>query len=315
MMTQETALPPAPTSLREERSSLPVIFSGLISSALALVGVYVLDVSASDFHIMGWYADYVLPVGALLVGMVASSGYGLASWFTGVKITRTLLWTVLALQVGVYFAAQYIEFKNLHLVHRGTGVPVGFFEYYDAVARAFAWQQQNGSPGEPLGVFGYFFRLLEVVGFALGGLIAPFALFKAPYCPDCQVYMKTRQLALVPASIKAKKVRKSNVEAKAAYDAEQQQAFDAGKQTAAAVQQLAASNSAADFRSKIEELKSGNKAAARLPGRISIRLVHCKRCHSGQLLETLLVGQGKYMKRTQLARTDLHPEFVRSVTQ
>src|SRR5258708_3259201 len=188
MTTQETILPPAPTSVREERSYLPVILAGLASTALALVGVYILDVRASDFHIMGWYADYVLPVGALIVGVAASSGYGLASWFSGVKITRTLLLIVLALQLGAYFAALYIEFANLHLVHRLDGSQVGFFEYYDFIARGFAWKQSNGSTGEPLGLWGYFFRGLEVVGFVGGSLIAPLALFKARYCAECQRY-------------------------------------------------------------------------------------------------------------------------------
>jgi len=158
MTTQETILPPAPTGVREERSYTPVILSGLATTALALGGIYVLDVSASDFHIMGWYADYVLPVGAVIVGVAASSGYGLASWFSGVKITKNLLWMVLGLQLAAYFAAEYVEFKNLHLIHRIDNSPVGFFEYYDAVARAFAWKQENGSSGEPLGIWGYFFR-------------------------------------------------------------------------------------------------------------------------------------------------------------
>lgn len=313
MNAQETILPPAPTSVREERSHLPVIISGLITSALALVGVYVLDVSASDFHIMGWYADYVLPVGALIVGVVASSGYGLASWFSGVKITRSLLWIVLLLLVGAYFGAQYIEFKNLHLIHRGSGAPVGFFEYYDLVARSFAWKQENGTEGEPLGVWGYFFRGLEVVGFVGGGLIVPLLLRKAPYCAECQLYMKTRQLALVPASVPAKKVKKSDLAAKEAYDASQQQAFDAGKQTIAGIQQLATANNTADFQKRIEELRPGKNSAGKLPGRFSMQLVHCKRCYTGQIISKLLVGQGKHLKQTEFARTDLHQEFVRSI--
>src|SRR3974390_2762117 len=112
MTTQEPMLAPAPINVREERSYLPVILSGLATTALALLGVYVLDVTAEDFHIMGWHADYVLPVGAVIVGVVASSGYGLASWFSGVKITKGLLWIVLGLQLLAYFAAQYVEFKN-----------------------------------------------------------------------------------------------------------------------------------------------------------------------------------------------------------
>lgn len=151
------------------------------------------------------HADYVLPIGAVIVGVAASSGYGLSSYFSGVKITRSLLWIVVGLQLAAYIAAQYIEFANLHLIHRADNSPVGFFEYYDLVARSFAWKQDNGHAGEPLGVWGYFFRGLEVIGFVAGGMIVPAVLRKAPYCADCQRYMKTRQLVLVPASIPTKK--------------------------------------------------------------------------------------------------------------
>src|SRR6185437_4979194 len=289
--------------------------SGLATSALALVGVYVLDVRASDFHIMGWYADYVLPIGAVIVGVVASSGYGLSSWFSGVKITRALLWIVLGLQLGAYIAAQYIEFANLHLVHRASGTPVGFFEYYDLVARHFAWQQENGKAGDPLGVWGYFFRALEVIGFVAGGMIVPALLRKAPYCADCQRYMKTRQLALVPASVPARKVKKTDPMGQAAYTTEQQQAYAGGRQTVEAIQQLAAANSAADFQKKIANLGPGKKNAAKLPGRISVQLVHCKSCFAGQFVSKLLTGQGKQLKQTELGRTNLHQEFVRAIAQ
>src|SRR5438445_9530105 len=86
----------------EEKSYCLVLFYGLASTALALFGVYLLDRTTTDFHIMGWYANYVLPIGALIVGIVASSGYGLASWFSGIKITRGLLWLVLGLQFLAY---------------------------------------------------------------------------------------------------------------------------------------------------------------------------------------------------------------------
>jgi hypothetical protein len=315
MSSTETILPPAPTSAREERSYLPVILSGIITTGLALLGVYVLDVSLDDFHIMGWYADYVLPVGALIVGLAASSGYGLASWFSGVKITRSLLWIVLGLQLGAYFAAQYIEFMNLHLVHRADGSPVGFFEYYDIVARGFAWKQDNGSMGEPLGMWGYFFRSLEVIGFVGGSMIVPLVLRKAPYCADCQLYMKTRQLALVPASVPAKRVKKSDAAGQAAYQEEQQKAFSGGKQTCDTIQQLAVGNSSGDFKRKIDELQLGKKAASKLPGRFSLQLVHCKKCFAGKFVAKLLTGQGKQLKQTEVARADLHQEFVRSVVQ
>src|SRR6185295_12313485 len=112
--------------VQRQRSPSLVIICGLASTAATLLGVYLLNVFTDDFNIMGWYANYVLPVGAIMVGVAASSGYGLASWLTGIKITKSLLWIVLALQVAAYFVAQFIEFQSLHLVHQKTGQPVGF---------------------------------------------------------------------------------------------------------------------------------------------------------------------------------------------
>ena len=104
-LSPETEVSRAQFGPREEKSYSIVLLCGLVTSALALLGVYLLDTWTDDFHIMGWYADYVIPVGALIVGVVASSGYGLASWFSGIKITRSLLGMVLLLQLVAYFGA------------------------------------------------------------------------------------------------------------------------------------------------------------------------------------------------------------------
>jgi hypothetical protein len=311
--TQETSSSVTYHGPQEEKGFSFVLFCGLATTALALLGVYVLDHTAEDFHIMGWYANYVLPIGALLVGIVASSGYGLASWFSGVKITKALLWIVLGLQLLAYFAAQYIEFKSLHLVHRSTGAPVGFVEYYDFQARSFAWKKDNGQAGEPLGMWGYAFRGLEMLGFVGGGLIIPAVMRKVPYCQSCQRYMRTQQITLFPGSIPAKKVKKSDLAAKAAHDTEQEQAFEQGKQTWESLRQFAAGAKATEFRAKLADLDPGKKEAAKLPRRFSLKLVRCKRCASGWLGVHILTGQGKQLKQTEFARLDLPPEFVRSV--
>ena len=181
-------------------ASVTVLLSGLATTALALVGVYLLSTNTDDFNIMGWYANYVLPIGALIVGFVAASGYGIASWRTGQKITRRLLWTVLAFQVVAYFVSQYIEFHSLGLQYN-DGTPVGFLTYFDFAARAFSWQQKDGTAGSPLGVWGYAFRLLEIVGFCGGSLAVPLLLRAVPYCESCQSYMKTKEAGLLPASV------------------------------------------------------------------------------------------------------------------
>ncbi len=306
----------APATSAPARRSSPsyslVLYSGLATSALALLGVYLLDVSGSDFSIMGWYADYVLPIGALIVGVVASSGYGIASWVTGVKINRSLLWSVLAIQLLVYFAAQYIEFSHLKLIHK-DGRPVGFFEYYDFIARSFAWKQDNGSMGQPLGAWGYCFRLLEIAGFAGGSLIVPAILLKAPYCQACQRYMGTRQLSLLAASVPARKIKKSDAEGLAAYQAEQEKAFTRGKDIAAMLQNMATAGEAAGFRQTLSELEAKKKEAAKLLLRISVHLISCKECQAGSLLFKLVAGQGNRIKMTEIGRSPVTADFVRGI--
>jgi len=306
--------PTASFGLQPERSNSLVLISGIATTVITLLVVYLLDHSGADINIMGLYADYVIPAGTILVGIAASSGYGLASWVSGIKITKRLLWTVLCLQLVAYFVAEYIQFSNLHLIYEETGKPVGFFTWFDATARAFAWKQQNGSMGEPLGAFGYFFVSLGIAGFVGGSLIVPLAMRKAPYCASCQRYMKTRSLGLIPASVKAKKVKKSDLAATAAYEAEQQQAYDAGKEKVAALQKFAAANSSVEFRAKLDELRPGKGKTARLPIRMLLQLVHCKHCCHGQLVTKQMTGQGKQIKTIEIARNELHPEFVRSVS-
>jgi hypothetical protein len=202
---------------------------------------------------------------------------------------------------------------SLHLVHRASGAPVGFFEYYDLAARAFAWKQDNGQTGQPLGIWGYAFRGLEMLGFVGGGLIIPAGMRKVPYCQSCQRYMRTQAIALFPASVPAKKVKKSDVAAMSAYATEQEQAFEQGKQTWESLRQLAADGRASEFRAKLADLGPGKKAAAKLPRRFGLKVVRCKRCASGWLHVHVVAGQGKQVKQTEFARLDIKPEFVRSV--
>lgn len=306
---QSPAVTKTPTS---GQSFHLVLFSGLATSALALLGIYLIDLSGADFHIMGLYADYIIPAGAMIVGVVASSGYGIASWFSGVKMTKSLLLAVLAIQVIVYFAAQYIEFSHMKLFHH-DGRPVSFFEYYDYVARAFAWKHDGGGHGEPLGIWGYFFRGLEIVGFAGGSLIVPLVMIKSPYCHACCRYMRTRQISLLAASVPAKKIKKADTTGQAAHALEQQEAFERGKRITDILQKMAIDGQSADFQKTIAELEPRKKQAAKLPHRFSLHLVSCKSCRSGQFLVRLLSGQGKQLKSTEIARSDVQPEFVRAI--
>jgi hypothetical protein len=96
---------------RSTPSPVPVLMAGGASTILALVAVYLLE--QVGFNAMGQYADFVLPIGAIGVGLVASSGFALASWRSGTRLSGALLIAVLAMLVCAYFLPRYLEFRLL----------------------------------------------------------------------------------------------------------------------------------------------------------------------------------------------------------
>jgi len=308
-MADLTYQPAAPA--RDARFT--VLASGLATTAIALIGVYLLANNTEDFNVMGWYANYVLPIGALLVGLVASSGYGIASWMTGQKITRSLLVTVLGLQLIAYFAGQYLEVRS-HDFRFEDGTPVGFVTYFDFAARSFAWQQKDGSAGQPLGVWGYLFRLLEIVGFCAGSVIAPLVLRAVPYCESCQIYMKTRHAGLLPASAPARRVKKSDAEGQARYAMEQEEAATRGSALLTTLGEKAAAGDFDGYRNLLAEHSPKNKEIDKLPTRIAVSVIRCPKCSTGHLLAKLRTGHGKQQSEKAIARYELTPTFVRVVS-
>lgn len=307
-----TAIPPV-TIVRQRSSSL-VLISGLATTVLALFGVWLLHTVAS-FNIMGYYLNKFIPIGAIGVGLLASSGYGLASWKTGIKMTRALLWTVMALLVFAYFAAQYIDYLSLgRLENRWTGERIGFLQYFDIMTRAFAWKPKLGQAAEPIGLWGYAIRALDIIGFALGGLIVPAGLKSQEYCETCQLYKHTRPLGYVPASIPLKKIPKKETEARAAHEAEQQKAIDAGHIAHAALQKLAEDNQAAEFAAELDKLAARQKETLKLPAFIIERLTFCKRCHDGRLVSVFQIGTGNNVRSTPLGTTPLKPDLVATLS-
>ncbi|MCP4287916.1 MAG: hypothetical protein GY792_26345, partial [Gammaproteobacteria bacterium] len=66
----------------------------------------------------------------------------------------------------------------------------------------------------------------EILGFAIGGIIAPAILYTMPYCNKCQVYMRSQELGLLPAGVVPKKIKKKDTAAQQAFQQQMQEALD-----------------------------------------------------------------------------------------
>jgi hypothetical protein len=295
-----------------------VLMAGAVTTALALLGVWWLDNNTTDFHVMGWYGDYVIPAGALLVGLAAGSGYGVASYLTGFRIRRSLLLAVLALQLGAYAGAQYLEFRSLTReapLVGADGQELTFVQYYHLQAISFAWDD-HGRRGEPLGEWGYFFLGLGVIGFALGGVLAPAILMKVPYCERCALYMKTRTLALVPASAARRRFSKRDAAARAAFDDEQSRAASNASALLERIAGLASRGDGVGVRSALSDYPArgaGARRVGRLPARLRFALARCRQCSAGHLQPSMITGQGRAIRVKALDRVPLPADATRII--
>jgi hypothetical protein len=300
-----------------------VIAAGLFSTVLALTGVYFANRAGE--HIMGLYGNYIIPAGAIIVGMAASSGYAWASWQLGVKVRRKLLLVILGLMFVSYFAAEYVEFGGARYVQTGsvviagTSTPtyrrIGFWEYFHRKAVNWTWKKKYSYEvaGEPLGMAGYFFVLLGIMGFCLSGLIIPAALGRKPYCELCERYMKTRNIALWPALLPTKRISKKDTEGLARQKSERDGVIE---DISAKLQQAVACAQAGDsgkFLAAVAQDAAERKAASKALRRLELNLVGCPSCASGWLQPTWLAGKGNQVKRTTLPKTELTQEFIRAV--
>lgn len=269
----------------DHRSEI-VTAAGAATTLVALAAVFAL--AHDGTNVMGWYANYVIPIGALLVGAVAASGYGIAAWYTGLKMTRRLVWSVVGQLLLSYFIAQYEEYR-----HMVPGGQIGFWTWFDAMTRAFSFASHDGTPGSPFGAAGYAMRALEIGGFIAGGWAVPAALRSKPYCDPCRTYRRTKRIALMPGGF----------------------ANDSGADGFAAIYSAAAASDRKAFDEAI--LRYGPLEDARETGkarsRIAVDAVRCPRCAEGYLASTRFEGHGKRIARFQLPRKPLTGDAMRTL--
>jgi hypothetical protein len=287
--------------VRELRaSSAPVVLAaGAITIGLALLGVFAANRAGEN--IMGWYANYVLPAGALLVGLVAASGFGISSYLTGTKIGGGLLALVVALLAGSYALAHLVEFRLLFPdgAADDQGNPVGFATWFDLTTRSFRFER-----GSALGGWGYAFRGLEILGFVGGGALVPILLRMVPYCDSCGLYKRSRAIALIPAAVWGKLPNpKRDPAGAAAHASDTANARAAADAAVDALKAAARGADASALRTAIEASGplSRKRQTGKLQARIAVTLVHCRRCHDGKLVTRLVTGQGNRIRQVALA--------------
>lgn len=165
-----------------------VLIGGFGSSlaAVALVAV----VNSFGFNIMGLHFWFIVPAGALIVGMVSGLGYAACSKGFNVKIRPDFLWLVVAVSILTYILSHGITYLFLLKQYNLSGSQFTFVDYVRDICENTTYQSSRSNlQSFQLGAWGYLFQFVEMVGFSLGSMVPLAILGTKPYCDHCQLYM------------------------------------------------------------------------------------------------------------------------------
>jgi hypothetical protein len=183
------------------RSRWAVIQTGLITTGLALFGVYVLANRINEEHVMTLYVLRWIPAGPWIVGTIAGSGYAIASWWLGAPVRGMLYAAVLALQACAYLVGHYTDLQSMELVYRDTREPVAFRDYFHYATINLG----HNVTAEPIDDakatrIGYSLRTLELIVFCMGAAGSGVMLIGASRCHWCHGSVKQVKLGTLTAS-------------------------------------------------------------------------------------------------------------------
>ena len=164
-----------------------ILYGGLATSAGALFLVYL--IAKSGFNLMGFYWLFIVPVGAILVGLVSGVGYAVMSKWTNFRASGTYLWFVVGVSLLTYGASHYVTYRQVLSAHGLAPNQVSFIDYMRVTTESAEMADHDGDNGFTVGKFGYFLLLLEAIGFGGAAAIPLLIVSQAAYCEDCGKYM------------------------------------------------------------------------------------------------------------------------------
>jgi hypothetical protein len=142
------------------------------------------------YSLMFWF---IVPVGALVSGCAGASGYYAGARIFNHRPRPLLLLNVLLASVGTFFAIHYLAYITLETEGEAISSYLSFAQYLDIGIRSTSMKsiRWGGSTGG-LGSLGYTVAILQILGFAVGGLVVYGCLVSVPYCERCSRYFASK---------------------------------------------------------------------------------------------------------------------------
>jgi hypothetical protein len=165
---------------------------GLATSGLTAMILWLVD-DKLGFSLYSWTWLFVVPVGAIAAGFAGASGYIAGARLTQRRPSPLLLLNILIVSLTTFFLVHYLEYRSLDIQGKHVADYISFPMYLDAVieSSSMSFMVRTTKVGETgrMGWFGYIPAALQVLGFALGGLVVWGYLTSLPYCDRCSRYL------------------------------------------------------------------------------------------------------------------------------
>lgn len=269
-------------------AGLVVFGLGLVTSAIALTVVYYCLLAG--FDPMHWYLWFIVPVGALLVGLVAGSGYTFGSLWTQYRPSASFVGLIFVFQLFIYFAAQYLSFDQAVRQAGGVASFQLFLEWYQITIESLEMAFGRNQNAVAMGKWGYLYELLRIIGFA-GGSLIPLAWTTGPYCESCGRYMKKRATRFLPSAAVPRKIKKKDTEAQAALDEEHRLAAEAAQAKVQALTETIASEDHDRVMTLLGEI-GDYKQTPKVPAHVQSILHRCETCDNYHVALKMLIQNG-----------------------
>jgi hypothetical protein len=182
------------------------------------------------------------------------------------------------------------------------------------VALLGVWWLENNTTS--FHVMGWYADYVIPAGALIVGMVAGSGYGIASHCEGCELYMKSRTVALMPAGVRSRRIAKKDVAARAAFQQEHDRAAQAAAATLRRVTDLAARGDALAIKAALADHPAKgpqSRRTNRLPARLRFGLVRCRQCSSGFLQPAMITGQGRGIRVQSLDRVALPADATRIV--
>ena len=167
---------------------------GLVTSCATGLTLALLE-TTTGLAIYSFMCWLIIPIGAIGAGLVSASGYYFGARFFHHRPTRLLIFNVMSVSVSTYFVINYLNYSMLEINGKHVADVVPFGTYLNAVwtTTSMDFRVRGVKVGESaeMGSLGYVYAVLQMVGFAAGGLCVYWYLRSIPFCERCSKYFKT----------------------------------------------------------------------------------------------------------------------------